>query len=433
MRGWLVWGIGVFAYAVAVLQRTSLGVVGLDAAARFGVSPGVLSTFVVVQLLVYAGMQIPAGVLIDRFGSRLALVGGMVLMASGQALMALTEQIEAGIGARVIVGAGDAFIFASVLRLLPSWFRPSLVPVLSQFTGLLGASGQIVSATGFMALLFWAGWTPAFLAASGLALGAAVLALALVRDQPPGESAEPVPRPLRELPTQLRQIWTDPGTRLGLWTHLATGFAWMVFAMMWGIPYLVQGEGVSAQAASGYYTLLVGTSVIFGPIVGILTARHPLRRSNLVLFVIAANALPWVAVILWPGPAPAWLLIVLMIGLAAGGPGSSIGMDFARTSVPRHQLGTATGIVLIGAFVGSVICIAGIGLFLDLISPNRTYGLAQFRLAFALQIPLWIIGTIGIFTSRRRLRRKMAEAGIVVPPWKDALQREWLRRRYRGR
>lgn len=433
MRGWLVWGVGVFAYAVAVLQRTSLGVIGLEAADRFGVSPGVLSTFVVVQLLVYAGMQIPAGILIDRFGSRATLTGGMVLMALGQTILALTDQLGVGIAARVIVGAGDAFIFASVLRLLPSWFKPSSVPVLSQFTGLLGAVGQIVSATGFMALLFWAGWTPAFLAAAGLAFGAAALSLVLVRDSPPGETADPAPSPLHGLPALLKQVWVNPGTRLGLWTHLTTGFSWMVFAMMWGVPYLVQGEGTSPQAASGYYTLLIAASVVLGPIVGVLTARHPLRRSNLVLLVIAANVLPWIAVIAWPGPAPAWLLIVLMIGLSAGGPGSGIGMDFARTSVPRHQLGTATGIVLIGAFVASVICVAGIGLFLDLLSPTGTYTLGQFRLAFALQIPVWVIGTAGIFTSRARLRRQMAEAGIVVPPWRDALQREWLRRRYRRR
>ena len=65
-----------FAYIVAVLDRTTLGVSGLDAADRFGASPGVLSTFVVLQVIVYAGAQVPAGLLLDRFGSKALIVSG---------------------------------------------------------------------------------------------------------------------------------------------------------------------------------------------------------------------------------------------------------------------------------------------------------------------------------------------------------------------
>ena len=76
MRPWIVWSIGLLAYIVAVLDRTTLGVSGLDAAERFNASPGVLSTFVVLQVIVYAGAQIPAGLLLDRFGSRALMVAG---------------------------------------------------------------------------------------------------------------------------------------------------------------------------------------------------------------------------------------------------------------------------------------------------------------------------------------------------------------------
>ena len=70
VRPWIVWATGLLAYIVAVLDRTTLGVSGLDAADRFGASPSVLSTFVVLQVIVYAGAQVPAGLLLDRFGSR---------------------------------------------------------------------------------------------------------------------------------------------------------------------------------------------------------------------------------------------------------------------------------------------------------------------------------------------------------------------------
>lgn len=72
MRAWIVWSTGTLAYIVAVLDRTTLGVSGLDAAKRFfsASPPGVLSTFVVLQVIVYAAAQIPAGLLLDRFGPR---------------------------------------------------------------------------------------------------------------------------------------------------------------------------------------------------------------------------------------------------------------------------------------------------------------------------------------------------------------------------
>src|SRR4051794_39429090 len=81
---WFAWGIGVTVYVLAVVHRTSLGVAGLDAAVRFGIGASALSTFSILQVLVYAGMQIPVGLLVDRFGPRRVLSGGLVLLTLGQ-------------------------------------------------------------------------------------------------------------------------------------------------------------------------------------------------------------------------------------------------------------------------------------------------------------------------------------------------------------
>ena len=90
VRAWTVWAAGLLAYIVAVLDRTTFGVAGLDAAERFRASPAQLSMFVVLQLAVYAGAQIPAGVLLDRFGSRAMILTGGALMVSGQLALAVT-------------------------------------------------------------------------------------------------------------------------------------------------------------------------------------------------------------------------------------------------------------------------------------------------------------------------------------------------------
>jgi MFS family permease len=84
---WLIWTVGVAAYILTVMQRTTLAAAGLDAADRFGLSPGTLAAFVFIQVAVFSVAQIPAGLMVDRFGPRAMLVANAVLLACGQILL----------------------------------------------------------------------------------------------------------------------------------------------------------------------------------------------------------------------------------------------------------------------------------------------------------------------------------------------------------
>src|SRR3954454_22107040 len=183
-QAWAVWVVGLAAYIIAVLHRTSLGVAGLDAQHRFHIGAGALASFAVLQLLVYAGLQVPVGLLLDRFGSLRVVVSGALVMAAGQALMATTDQVGGAVAARVLVGAGDAMTFISVLRLVPQWFPARRVPVLTQVTGIVGQAGQVLSAGPLAALLAGPGWTTAFLGAAGTGLFIVIVALVALRDSP---------------------------------------------------------------------------------------------------------------------------------------------------------------------------------------------------------------------------------------------------------
>jgi MFS family permease len=138
---WAVWFAAVAVYVLAVFHRTSLAVAGLVAVDRFGISAAELATFTMVQLLVYAGMQIPVGVLLDRYGARRLLVVGLTMMTAGQLWFACVDSYAPALAARVLVGAGDAMVFVSVLRLIASWFPPARTPLLNQLTGVCGQLG----------------------------------------------------------------------------------------------------------------------------------------------------------------------------------------------------------------------------------------------------------------------------------------------------
>ncbi|WP_243723218.1 MFS transporter [Actinomadura sp. 7K507] len=404
----MLWTTGVLAYGVAVLHRTSFGVVGLDAVHRFDASAGILASFTVLQLLVYASLQVPVGLMLDRVGPRRMVAGGALLMAAGQGLMAVSTDIGTAVAARVMVGAGDAMTFISVLGIVVTWFPARYVPVVTQLTGQLGQLGQILSAIPLVALLHGPGWGTAFGSAAALGVLIAVLAFAVLRNGP-GRADVPT---LRETGTNLVAAWRHPGTRLGLWTHFVTQFPSHTFALMWGYPYLVSGQGMRPAAASTLLTVFVLVNVVAGPFIGRMVARYPLRRSWLVLGIVGLNMAAWAAVLAWPPPAPAWLLVVLVLCVALGGPGSMIGFDYARTFNPPGRVGTATGIVNVGGFFASLVTILLIGIVLDAMSPDGDFTPEAFRVAWTVQIVIWAIGITGVLRNRALARR---QAGLAKP------------------
>jgi MFS family permease len=421
-RAYVVWIVGLLAYAVAVFHRASLGVAGAQAQERFSAGASAISLFLVLQLVVYAALQVPVGVALDRFGSKALIVSGALTMAAGQAVLALATDVPTAVAARVLVGAGDAMTFISVLRVVQVWFTGRTVPVVTQLTGILGQVGQIAAAYPLVALLRDTSWPATFLGAAAVGVLVAVLVLVALTDAPPGSPAA-APAALDAVRANLVATWREPGTRIGLFTHLVTQFSGTVFALLWGYPFLTKGEGLSAGTAAALLSLLVIVGMAFGPLLGRLVGRFPLRRSNLVFSILGTTAAIWTVVLLWPGRAPLWLLAVLVVVLGTNGPGSMIGFDFARTENPVERAGSASGVVNVGGFIASLFSILAIGFVLDALTPGTSadYGLNAFRAAFAVQYVFWAIGLIGVVRHRKQLRARMARDGIVLVPLRVAV------------
>ena len=412
MRPWIVWATGLFAYIVAVLDRTTLGVSGLDAADRFHASPSVLSTFVVLQVIVYASAQVPAGLLLDRFGSKTLILSGAALMASGQLALAFTESLSTAIAARAVLGLGDAFTFISVLRLVPHWFTPRQIPLVTQLTGICGQLGQVLSAIPFFAVLNAWGWSSAYASVAAVGVLSMMLTLALVKNTPNGNVVEAETLSVRDTLTSVKTVWLRPGTRLGFFTHMGTQFSVTAFALMWGVPYLTEAQGLSGAVAGALLTVSVVAAISAGILIGIFTGRRPHRRSRLVLAIIGSNALMWTVVLALPGQAPLWLLVVLIVVISVGGPGSMVGFDFARTFNPSATLGTASGLVNMGGFIASLLVMQAMGVILD---AAGEISFDSFRWAWTVQYAIWALAVVGILITRHKARKLMrAEPAVLL-------------------
>jgi sugar phosphate permease len=409
-RAWSVYAAAVAIYILAVFHRSSLGVAGLLAADRFDIAATELSVFTMVQLFVYAAMQIPVGALLDRFGPRRMLFAGVATMTVAQFAFAFAESFGMGVLARVAVGMGDAMVFIPLLRIVALWFPPVRIPMVTQLTGLLGQTGALVAAAPLVAALHHWGWTPSFAVAASVGIVLGIVLLLVVSDSPyPDHELDRIK--VRALARTVRHAWGTPGTKLGLWSHFSAQFGSTVFALLWGYPFLVAGQGLSPRTAGLLLMLMTVTAIVTGPIIGGFVTKYPFSRSTLILGIVAAIAAVWAVVLLWPGRAPLWILVVLVVVTAVGGPGSMVGFDLARTFNPPTRVGSATGIVNVGGFVASLSTVTLIGVILDVVAPGgpSTYTADSFRAAMSVQYVVWAIGVVQIVRYRRLVRRDLRE------------------------
>jgi MFS family permease len=261
-----------------------------------------------------------------------------------------------------------------------------------------------LSAIPFFALLITSGWTTAYVSVVAVGVLAIVLTLLLVHNVPEGRVVKYESTSIRETLASVKSVWLRPGTRLGFFTHMGTQFSVTVFALMWGVPYLMVAQGLSASVAGALLTVSVVAAISSGILVGIFTGRHPHRRSRLVLSIIASNALVWTVVLALPGRAPLWLLVVLVVVISVGGPGSMVGFDFARTFNPGATLGTASGMVNMGGFIASLLVMQGMGVIIDAVGE---FSFETFRRAWTVQYAVCALAVVGILITRRKARRVM--------------------------
>ncbi|UDY22315.1 MFS transporter [Nocardioides sp. Kera G14] len=417
-KAFTVWIVALAAYFLAVFNRSSLAVAGLIAADRFHISASQLATFTMLQLLVYAGMQIPVGLLVDRWGPRSVILCGIVVGGLAQAGFAFADSYPLALIARIFVGIGDSLTFICLLRLTASWFPVRRIALMSTLNGSIGQLGAILAAVPMTWALAHVGWTKAYLISS---LAAAVLfavALLILHDAPVARTQRGASRPVRAVVRDLGASWRHPGTRLAFWVHFTTPFSSNAMAMLWGLPFFVKGEGQSDHVAGLLISLITLASILSGPFIGWLIGHEPWHRSTLALGIIGANVIMWTLVFAWPGQAPVAVLALLALIAGIGGPASMIGFDLGRTSNPPEKYASASGIINQGGFVASLVLILAVGWILDWRTPGggNDYTEDAFRWAFSFQYLIWALGVSQIWRFRKLARQLMPRAATAPVP-----------------
>jgi sugar phosphate permease len=394
-RRWLAYGALASVFLLANLHRLSTGVLSERLTAAFDTSASQLGTLHASFFYVYAVLQIPTGVLADRYGPRYVGSGGAVVASLGAVGFALADSYALAFLARVVIGTGSGVIFVSILRFCANWYRADEFATMTGLTGAIAGLGAILATTPLALAAGAVGWRTAMLGLGGVGLLAGAAVFLLARQSPADAGLDPIEgvpdQPsvtLAETAGHLRDLLGDLDQWLVSVTFFATMGTLLTLIGLWGVPYLVAVYGLDVTTAS-YYTLLGSVGSLLGPpVVGRLS--DAVERRGLPMAVALGGFTAALAIIPVFGrpPLSAVAGVYFACGFLFGG--AMLGFTVVKERYPAGASGVATATVNTAGFVGGALFPTLMGLALDayrtgeVVAGTAVYTEFGYRVAFGI-------------------------------------------------
>jgi MFS family permease len=395
---WAVWLLAAIFYCYIFFVRVAPSVMVAELMREFSVNAAILGNLSAVYFYAYAGMQLPVGILHDRFGPRRVLTGAAMLCALGSLLFATAESLTMAYIGRLLIGAGAGFALVGTLKVASIWHPPRRFALLTGLAISFGMVGAIGAQAPLAAAVAVTGWRWSMVIAAAFSCVLAALIWLVVRDRVgPRPEAEPPGQP--GALASLRDVMMTPQTWYMALIGGATGAPVLGFASLWGVPYMMEAYGIGRPLAALSTSLMLIGFAVGAPLFGWCSDRIGRRKEQLVAGCVVM-LLSFVAAVYTPG-IPLWLVQTLLFvnGLAVGS--CLIAFAVAREHNRPGAVGTTTAVVNIMAVGGGGALQPIIGWILDLQwdgrmeSGARLYSAEAYEAAF-LTIAAFLAGSIPI-------------------------------------
>src|SRR5581483_6594480 len=306
LLGWLT---GALFFFYAWVLRVAPSVMVEELMRDFSVGAAVLGNLSAAYFYGYAGMQIPVGLLLDRFGPRRLIATAALACAAGCVLFATGTSLSAVTAGRFLIGASGAFSLVGAMAVAGQWFPPDRFAVLSGLAMAMGMAGGVFGQAPLRLAVEASDWrtTTLLLATGGLLL--ALAAWATVRDRWRGSGG--VAQVLSSLGTvgRHRQTWLIALAGLGTSSPL------LGFAGLSGVPFLETVYDLPRTFAATLASLLFVGWGVGAPLFGWLSDRIGRRRPAVLAGLVLETAA--LAVLVYVPGLPTFVLGLLcfLIGL----------------------------------------------------------------------------------------------------------------------
>ena len=356
MAAYAAFSIAVF---ISQYQRTGMALLAPHLAREIGLTADRLGFVAASYFIAFALMQIPTGLLLDRYGPRRTTAGLTVLAVAGCAIFAVADSFAQLLLGQMLMGVGTAAGFMGGVVVCARWFPVRRFATMSGLMLGIGNAGGILAATPLaLGIEAW-GWRWMMLAlAAAMALDALLIAL-MVGDAPPGhaprhpESPRQVFQGLKLVLTS-RQVWR-------LMALAFVGFSTVTTVRgLWGGPYLLEVHGLSPIGA-GNVLLAMSLGVILGAVAYGPLDRLLDRRRAIGLAGGSCLAASFALLALWPHP-PLWAAAAAFVLIGACGQTYVIVLGQARAGFSDRLIGRLITTLNTAVFLGNFVMQALSGL-----------------------------------------------------------------------
>lgn len=310
-------------------------------------SLGVIAAF---YFYSYTIMQIPAGLLFDKFGPRKLITLSAILCSAGSLFFGSTTSMSMLALGRFLMGIGSAFAFIGVLIVAARWFKSKHFALLVGVAQLLAALGAMGGSLPLAYAVESIGWraTITILGGSGFILAA--LTILIVRDYPKNYPHHESDHYKLGLWNSLKAIFKNGQT----WAIALYAFsAWSpvaIFAALWGVPYLMLRYGVSKSLAAASVSMIWLGLILTSPFLGWLSDKIQ-RRKNLLIICSSTGLISSILLLMISRLAfPVTYFLLFLVGAAAAGQILTFALvkDNTRPIVTATAIGFNNMAVVIG-------------------------------------------------------------------------------------
>jgi MFS family permease len=261
-------------YYLSYLLRNVNAVIAPELLRDLGVSAADLGLLTSAYLLAFGAFQLPLGLLLDRYGPRRVEAALLLIAASGCGLFALGTNLPELAGARALVGLGVSACLMASFKAFSLWFPAERQASLNAAVMAAGGLGALTATTPLGWALPLAGWRGVFfvLAALGVLAAAAIFSTPEKEKVGAGETLAVQLRGLGEI-LKSRVFW-----RFAPQTAMIVG-GFMAVQGLWAVPWLMQFNGLSRDAAA-FHLLLTGGAMLAG-FLAIAFFVTPLQRRGI--------------------------------------------------------------------------------------------------------------------------------------------------------
>ncbi len=383
------------AFVIGFFHRFAPGVLAERIASDFDLSATWLGAVAAAYFWTYTLMQLPAGVMIDRWGERRVVSIGLGIVTAGTIIFSLSSSIAELVVGRLMVGFGISALFVGILRSHARWYSGGQYTTVVGLTMLIGNIGALASAGPLAALLREFTWQSVMLSTAALTATITVATALLVRNKPEDLGFHPISDEPDDVDRggyllALTKACRNPRLFACLIAGVGTNGTFYAFAGLWGVPLLEDSFGLSTVAASFYPTVALGIYGIASFAVGSLADRFGARRPFIVLTGWLSPA-AWAALVLWDW-SPGWTAYGLycVMGISAAQ------MVVVFASIKDMVAGRVAAAVLALAntcvFLAVAVIQPLVGWALDVTTaPGSGPGLAQYQLALSVCLVISII------------------------------------------